>query len=198
MLHCRARSASCVSAGCLESSIAGCGNNMYTAHGTGGQSPPATIGVSLPTACQTVTCIQQYIESELEYWRKHLPKAARCQLLFVPAEYVLPSKKAAAEELRLQTTTSKTPSMGSAARAAAAVRSEHEDLIQSLYADICKVCSPLFLKTLYIFHRTLSTCGGAMLGWMAIVNLASTSAAESQHCPANAQHLLSAARRHAE
>ena len=34
---------------------------------------------------------------------------------------------------------SKTPSMGSAARAAAASRSEHEDRIQSLYADVCKV-----------------------------------------------------------
>lgn len=56
-----------------------------------------------------------------------------------PAEYVLPEKKAAAEELRLQTSASKTPSMGSAARAAAAVRSEHELRIQSLHADICKV-----------------------------------------------------------
>ena len=34
---------------------------------------------------------------------------------------------------------SRTPSMGSAARAAAAARSEHEDRIQSLYADVCKV-----------------------------------------------------------
>ena len=55
------------------------------------------------------------------------------------AEYVLPEKKAAAEELRIQMAASKTPSMGSAARAAAAARSEHEDRIQSLYADVCKV-----------------------------------------------------------
>ena len=59
------------------------------------------------------------------------------------AEYVLPEKKAAAEELRIQMAASKTPSLGSAARAAAAVRSEHEDRIQSLYADVCKVGMPI-------------------------------------------------------
>ena len=55
------------------------------------------------------------------------------------AEFVLPEKKAAAEELRLQTAASKPPSTGTAARAAAAVRSEHETRLQSLHADICKV-----------------------------------------------------------
>ena len=54
---------------------------------------------------------------------------------------MLPEKRAAAEELRLQTCASKTPSMGSAAKAAAAVRCEHEDRIQSLHADVCKVSS---------------------------------------------------------
>ena len=83
---------------------------------------------------------------------------------WVPAtEYVLPSKKAAAEELRLQTTTSRTPSMGTAARAAAAVRSEHEAQIQSLYADICKVWIPRFHQLCCEWCTTASTWAASTL-----------------------------------
>ncbi|CAK0786488.1 hypothetical protein CVIRNUC_009701 [Coccomyxa viridis] len=73
-------------------------------------------------------------------WQQHVhsQRHRRSQSTSNYRKYVLPEKKAAAEELRIQMAASKTPSLGSAARAAAAVRSEHEDRIQSLYADVCK------------------------------------------------------------
>ena len=48
MLHRRVHSASCVSVGCLESSMTGYGSSMYKAHGTEEQLPPAITGVSIP------------------------------------------------------------------------------------------------------------------------------------------------------
>ena len=75
---------------------------------------------------------------------------------------MLPEKKAAAEELRLQTLASKTPSMGSAARAAAAARSVHEDRIQSLHADVCRVGMLLHCLDHCVRVSVLDTA----LGWL--------------------------------
>ena len=159
-LPCRAPSASCANAGCLASGTMGSGSSTYTASGTGGHWAPATTEVRLhrlwPSLrhCTTQGQIWRHLSSPvsltahyahpcstLSGWRILPTVLAHVYLSsdYACAEYVLPEKKAAAEELRIQLAASRTPSMGSAARAAAAARSEHEDRIQSLYADVCKV-----------------------------------------------------------